>query len=151
MKERLRATDGGFRWILVLGAIVSIVIAVWGLVWTSMLEGVLGVKLPARAAAGAYGLARLYGATMLAIGIGYALAAAQPHRSRSLLVPLFVVPAVTAIAMIAGISRGEIRGGQGTVFIVYNLAYALLYFRLYPRVPPEREAAAPRSPQAPPE
>ena len=130
MDAKSRPDEGGFRWLLVLGAVVSIIIAVWGLVWTGMLETALGVTLPRRA----LGIARMFGAVMLAIGIGYALAAAQPQRSRSLLVPLFVVPLAMAAATIAGITQGEISGGKGAVFIAYNVAFALLFFRLYPRV-----------------
>jgi hypothetical protein len=135
-----RNPEGGFRLVLLIGAVVSIAIAVWGLVWTGMLETVLGLDVPKRA----FGLARLYGGVMLAVGIGYALAAAQPQRSRSLLVPLFVVPLVMAITTIAGVSRSEVHGGKGIAFAVYNLGYCLFYFRLYPRV------ASPEAPAPPP-
>lgn len=108
-----------------------------------MLETVLGLDVPKRS----LGVVRMFGGVMLAVGIGYALAAAQPQRSRSLLVPLFVVPLVTAITTIAGVSRDEITGGKGIVFAVYNLAYCLLYFRMYPRV----TAAEPAAPELPPE
>ena len=146
VKDRLSSGDGGFRWILVLGAVVSTIIAVWGLLWAGMLESVLGVNVPRRG----HALAHLYGAAMLAVGIGYALAAAQPHRSRSLLVPLFVAPVVTAIGVIAGIAQDQVAGGRGAAFVAYNLAYALLYFRLYPKVSPEREAPHSGPPAAPP-
>lgn len=122
--------ERGFTALLVLGAVVSIAIGVWGLVWSGMLESVLGFDVPKRA----LGLSRMFGGVMIAVGIGYALAAAQPHRSRSLLVPLFLVPAITAVTVIAGTARGEISGGQGVVFVIYNLAYCFLYFRMYPRV-----------------
>jgi ABC-type transport system involved in cytochrome c biogenesis permease component len=138
--------ERGFRALLVLGAVVSIAIGIWGLVWTGMLESVLGFDVPRRNDAFA-GIARLYGGTMLAIGIGYALAAAQPHRSRSLLVPLFVVPVITAVSVIAAISREEIATGRGIVFVIYNLAFCLLYFRLYPRL--AEPEATPRQPPAP--
>jgi len=151
--RRKAPDERGFRALLVLGAVVSIAIGIWGLVWTGMLESVLGFDVPRREADAFAGVARLYGGAMLAIGIGYALAAAQPHRSRSLLVPLFVVPVITAVSVIAAIAREEIATGRGIVFVVYNLAFCLLYFRLYPRVaepettprqqPPAKPAGAP--------
>jgi hypothetical protein len=72
---------------------------------------------------------------MAAIGVGYALAGIQPHRNRSLLVPLFIVPVAMFASTIAAMAADEIPGGRGAVFTAYNIAYALLYFRLYPRVP----------------
>ena len=137
--------ERGFRALLVLGAVVSVAIGVWGLLWTPMLESVLGFRVPDRA----LGLARVFGGVMLAVGIGYALAAAQPQRNRSLLVPLFAVPAVTAVTVIAGTARGEIAGGQGVVYAIYNAAYCLLYFRMYPRVP-DAPATPPPPPDQPP-
>lgn len=133
MKPEKRIDNTGFRVLLVLGAVVSIAFAIFGLVWTDMLVSVLGVRVPARAA----GLARLYGGAMLAIGIGYGLAAAQPQRNRSLLVPLFVVPLTAAVASLAALARSELPAGRGAVFIIYNLAYCFLYFRLYPKVSTE--------------
>ena len=133
--------DGGFKLVLLVGAIVSTAIAVWALVWTGMLETVLGLDVPKRS----LGIVRVFGGVMLAVGIGYALAAAQPQRSRSLLVPLFVVPLVTAITTIAGVSRDEITGGKGIAFAVFNLGYCLFYFRMYPRVT-GAEAPAPEPP-----
>jgi hypothetical protein len=137
---RKRNLEGGFRLVLFVGAVVSIAIAVWALVWTGMLQTVLGFDVPKRAA----GVTRLFGGVMLAVGVGYALAAAQPQRSRSLLVPLFVVPLVNAFTTIAGVSRNEIQGGKGIAFAVFNLGYCLFYFRMYPRVVPE--PAAPKLP-----
>ena len=145
-----RNPDGGFRLVLIVGAVVSIAIAVWALVWTGMLETILGLDVPKRS----LGVVRLFGGVMLAVGIGYALAAAQPQRSRSLLVPLFVVPFVTAITTIAGVSREEISTGKGIAFAVFNLAYCLFYFRMYPRVTGAESAApdvpADRPPDRPP-
>ncbi|MGH2758427.1 MAG: hypothetical protein ACRDKJ_02580 [Actinomycetota bacterium] len=132
MSARTRTT-GSFRLLLFVGAAVSVAIGVWGVVWTGMLETVLGLRTdivtPAFSA-----LARLYGGVMLVIGVGYALAAAQPQRNRGLLVPLFLVPFITAVMMIAGTARQEISGGRGAFFTAYNFAYCLLYFRLYPRL-----------------
>ncbi len=121
---------------------VSVAIGVWGVIWTQMLESVLGLEL----VTGSAGVARLYGGVMLAIGLAYALAAAQPHRSRSMLVLLLVVPLITAMVTIAGVSRDEISGGRGIGFAVFELAYCLLYFRLYPRVVAESKVAPGDSP-----
>jgi hypothetical protein len=107
-----------------------------------MLQTVLGFDVPKRA----FGITRLFGGVMLAVGIGYALAAAQPQRSRGLLVPLFVVPLVNAFTTIAGVSRNEVQGGKGIAFAVFNLGYCLFFFRVYPRVVPE-----PPAPKHPPQ
>lgn len=128
--ERKRPSESGFRALLILGAVTTTILAVWALVWTSALGDVLGLRQVGRA----LGMSRMYGAALVAIAVCYALAAAQPQRSRSLLVPLFVFPIATALAVIAGLARGEIRAGQGIAFVAYNLAYGFLYFRLYPRV-----------------
>ena len=130
MSAPLKRPEGGFRLLLLVGAVVSIAIGVWGVIWTQMLETVLGLEL----GPGSAGVARLYGGVMLAIGLAYGLAAAQPHRSRSMLVLLLVVPLITAMVTIAGVSRDEISGGKGIGFAVFELAYCLMYFRLYPRV-----------------
>jgi hypothetical protein len=137
---RKRNPEGGFRLVLFVGAVVSIAIAVWALVWTGMLETVLGFDITKRA----FGITRLFGGVMLAVGVGYALAAAQPQRSRGLLVPLFIVPMVNAFTTIAGVSRNEVQGGKGIAFAVFNLGYCLFFFRMYPRVIPE--APAPKLP-----
>jgi hypothetical protein len=139
-----RPDDGGFRALLGLGAVVAIALAFCGLVAPSLLESILGLEVPKRA----LGLARLFGGVMIAIGVGYALAAVQPHRNRSLLVPLFVVPVAMLASTIAGMARDEIPGGRGAVFMIYNLAFALLYFRLYPKVgaePPPPTTSTTRS------
>ena len=137
-----RNPEGGFRLVLFVGAVMSIAIAVWALVWTGMLHTILGFDVPKRA----YGITRLFGGAMLAVGVGYALAAAQPQRSRGLLVPLFVVPMVNAFTTIAGVSRNEVQGGKGIAFAVFNLGYCLFFFRMYPRV-----VAEPPGPKLPPE
>jgi hypothetical protein len=124
------------------GAVVSIAIAVWALLWTGMLQTVLGFDVPKRS----YGIVRLFGGVMLAVGVGYALAAAQPQRSRGLLVPLFIVPLVSAFTTIAGVSRNEIQGGKGIAFAVFELGYCLFFFRMYPRV-----AHEPPAPKLPPD
>jgi hypothetical protein len=133
-----RSSEGSFRLLLVVGAVVSVIIGVWGVVWTDMLENVLGIEI----AAGSAGTAYLYGGVMLVVGLGYALAAAQLQRSRSLLVILLFVPLITAMTTIAGVSRDEIKG-RGIGFAVFELAYCLMYFRLYPRV--ERETPKPKA------
>jgi hypothetical protein len=123
--------------------VVSVIIGVWGVIWTQMLENVLGIEVSSGSAATAY----LYGGVMLVVGLGYALAAAQPQRSRSLLVVLLFVPLVTAMVTIAGVSRDEIAGGKGIGFAVFELAYCLMYFRFYPRV--DRPEPPPKGPPLP--
>ena len=123
--------ERGLRVLLGLQAIVSTAIGIWGMFVPNLLQDVLGLKVPPDAA----GLAHLFGAVMLAVAVAYALAAAQPHRNRAFLVPLFLVPLVIAVAMIASIAQKDaahnVRAG---VFAAYNLAYCLLYFRVYPRL-----------------
>ncbi len=118
-----------------------VAIGVWGLVWTGMLESVLGYDIPKRG----LGIVRLLGGVMLSLGVGYALAAMQPHRSRGLLVPLFLVPLMMAVTTIAGIARDEIQSGKGVAFVIYNLAYCFLYFRFYPRLEPQPASEPPQS------
>jgi hypothetical protein len=137
-----RNPEGGFRLVLFVGAVVSVAIAVWALVWTGMLHTVLGFDVPKRA----YGITRLFGGVMLGVGVAYALAAAQPQRSRGLLVPLFIVPLVNAFTTIAGVSRNEIQGGKGIAFAVFNLGFCLFFFRMYPRMISE-----PPAPKLPPD
>lgn len=139
-----KTSDGSFRMLLLAGAVVSVAIGVWGVIWTQMLENVLGIEV----ASGASGTAYLYGGVMLVVGLGYALAAAQPQRSRSLLVVLLFVPLITAMVTIAGVSRDEIAGGKGIGFAVFELAYCLMYFRLYPRVE-QAETSPPKGPPLP--
>jgi hypothetical protein len=140
-----RSSEASFRLLLVLGAVVSVIIGIWGVVWTDMLENVLGITIASQAAATAY----LYGGVMLVVGLGYGLAAAQPQRSRSLLVVLLFVPLVTAMVTIAGVTRNEISGGKGIGFAVFELAYCLMYFRLYPRVD-RPESSSPSTEPPPP-
>lgn len=122
-----------FRLTLGIGAASSIAIGLWGVFWTRMLESVLGLVVPA-SVAGFDALGRMYGGVMLVLGLGYALSAAQPHRSRSLLAMLFAAPLITGAVVIAGAARGEIRGWHGAIFATYNIAYCLFFFRTYPRV-----------------
>ncbi len=140
--RRTKSSEGSFRLLLMLGALISVIVGIWGVVWTEMLERVLGIEI----APGQAGAAYLYGGVMLVVGLGYALAAAQPQRSRSLLVVLLFVPLITAMVTIAGVTRSEITGGKGIGFAVFELAYCLMYFRLYPRV--EQETTAPKAPPA---
>ena len=127
--------ESAFRALLVLGAAVSVAIGVWAVVGATGLQSVLAKNatgsVPEFAA-----LARLYGAAMLALGIGYGLAGAQPHGRRGLLVVLFVAPAVSGIVLIASIARSEIPAGRGLALAIYDFAYCLLFFRTYPRVEP---------------
>lgn len=128
MRER---QERGLRVLLALQAVVSTAIGVWGVFWSNLLSDILGVEVPP----GAAGLARLFGGVMLAIGVAYALAAAQPHRNRAFLVPLFVVPVALGVVMIANVARGDAAHSvRAVVFAIYNFAYCLLYFRVYPRV-----------------
>jgi hypothetical protein len=139
-----------FRWLLVLGAASSIAIGIWGVLWVDILERALGFDVDDSAAA-FNGLARLFGGAMLTLGLGYALAAAQPHRSRSLLVVLFVAPLVTAVTVIVGAARDEIAGGQGAGFAAFYITYSLLFFRTYPRLEEApKEAVPPADPSPPP-
>jgi len=136
--------ERGLRVLLALQAVVCTAVGVWGAFLTPILSGVLGLKLPP----GGDGIAHLFGATMLAFAVGYALAAAQPHRSRGFLVPLFVLPLIIAVAMIVNIAQHEVEHTvRAGIFAAYNFAYCLLYFRVYPRVPdaPVRSPEAPRT------
>lgn len=136
MSERRRTSDGGFRALLVAGAIVSVILGVWGLVWTQMFDAVLGIPAEGPGVAAA----RLYGGVLLAVGVAYALAAAQPHGSRALLVLLLLVPLANALVAVAGVARDEIAPGKGLGFAAVEIIYCLLYFRAYPRIAePERE------------
>jgi len=122
--------ESAFRALLFLGAAVSIAIGVWAIVGD--VHGVLAKDATATTPEFA-ALARMYGAAMLALGVGYAIAAAQPHTYRGLLVVLFAAPAITAIVQIANLARGDIPAGRGLAFAIYDFAYCLLYFRTYPR------------------
>jgi len=123
MKQTRR--ENAFRALLVLGAAVSIAIGVWAIVGD--LHSVFGT-------AASPGLARLYGAAMLALGIGYAVAATQPHAYRGLLVVLFAAPAITAIVQVANLARGDVPAARGLAFAIFEFAYCLLFFRVYPRM-----------------
>ena len=125
--------ETAFRGLLVLGAAVSVAIGVWAVVGATGLQSVLA-KSPTASVPEFAALARLYGAAMLALGLGYALAAAQPHGRRGLLVVLFVAPAISGIVLIASLARGEIPAGRGLALAIYDFAYCLLFFRTYPRV-----------------
>jgi hypothetical protein len=117
----------------VLGAAVSIAIGVWAIAGTGGVQNTLA-KVSAAPTPEFAALSRMYGATMLALSVGYAIAAAQPHGHRGLLVVLFAAPAITGIVQIANIARGEMPVGRGLAFAIYDFAYCLLYFRTYPRV-----------------
>jgi len=117
--------ERAFRALLVLGAAISVAIGVWAIVGD--LHSVLGT-------ASSPALARMYGAAMLALGVGYAIAATQPHGYRGLLVVLFVAPAITAIVQVANLARGDVPAGRGLAFAIFDFAYCLLFFRTYPRM-----------------
>jgi hypothetical protein len=108
--------ETGFRALLVLGAAAFIAVGVWLMI------------------AGPSATARLYAASMLALGLGYAVAAAQPHGGRGLLLVLFVAPALSGMVLVASVARGEFPGGRGIALAVAAFAYCLLYFRTYPRM-----------------
>ncbi len=138
------ANDRGFRALLVLGAVECTAIGIWGVVWAQMLTNVLGLEAPPSS----WGMARLFGGAMLGIAIAYALAAAQPHRNRGLLVPLFIVPLAMGVLMIVNIAKGDVQHTvRAVAFTVFNLAFGLLYFRTYPRV--ELPTAPPKTPESP--
>jgi hypothetical protein len=107
-----------FRALLVLGAAAFVAIGVWMMIGDTH-------AAPA--------LARLYAAVMVALGLGYAIAASQPHGSRGLLVVLFAAPALSGVVLVASVARGEIAAGRGIALAVAAFAYCLLYFRTYPR------------------
>ena len=111
--------ETAFRGLLVLGAAVSIAVGVF-----LMIGGVHGA--PA--------LTRLYAAALLALGLGYALAASQPHGARGLMVVLFIAPALSGVVLVASVARGEIPSVRGIAMAVAAFAYCLLYFRTYPRM-----------------
>ena len=76
----------------------------------------------------------MYGANMVALGVGYAIAATQPHAYRGLLVVLFAAPAISAIVLVANVARSDFPAGRGLAFAIFDFAYCLLYFRTYPRM-----------------
>ena len=123
---------GGFRVLLAAGAIVSVLLGVWGLFLSGALHIALGPAVE-ESNRGFVGMARLLGAGMLAIGVGYALAAVHPLRNRGLLVVLFLAPLLAGIALVIAAAKDEIAPARGAVFAVVDLAYCLLYFRLYPK------------------
>jgi ABC-type transport system involved in cytochrome c biogenesis permease component len=124
--------ERGLRVLLSLQAVVCAAVGIWGVFLTPVLTDVLGLDVPS----GANGLAHLFGVMMLAFAVGYALAAAQPHRSRGFLVPLFLVPLLLAVALIVNVAQHEVAHSvRAVIFAIYNLAYCLFFFRVYPRVP----------------
>jgi hypothetical protein len=111
--------ERAFRALLVLGAAAFVAIGVWMMIGNA-------TTAPA--------LARLYAAAMLALGLGYAVAASQPHGGRGLLLVLFVAPALSGVVLVASVARGEIGAARGIGLAVAAFAYCLLYFRAYPRM-----------------
>src|SRR5213593_2510141 len=100
--------ESGFRALLGLGATVSIALGVW------LIAGGLH---------GAPALARLYAAVLLALGLGYSLAAAQPNTGRGLLVVLFVAPALSGVVVVASVARSEIPSVRGLAIAAAAFAY----------------------------
>lgn len=142
--------EAAFRALLVLGAAVSVAIGVWAILGN--VHSVIAKDSTAASTSEFVAVARMFGAAMLALGVGYAIAALQPHAHRGLLVVLFAAPAITGIVQIANVARGEIPFGRGLAFAIYDFAYCLLYFRTYPRVSPlhsEQGPAAPRDRERP--
>lgn len=125
------------------GAAVYGLVGVSGLFFTGLLHGVLGPDVDA-GVGGFLGMARLYGALALAVGVGYVVGAIDPMRNRGLLFVLFAVPLLTGVAGIVAAAKSEVAPAKGALFAAFNLAYLLLYFRLYPRpaIPAEEEEAS---------
>lgn len=130
----------GFRVLLGAGAAVYGLLGVSGLFFTGLLHGILGPDVDA-GVGGFLGMARLYGALALAVGVGYVVGAIDPMRNRGLLFVLFAVPLLTGVAGIVAAAKSEMSSSKGALFAAFNLAYLLLYFRLYPKpaVPEEGE------------
>lgn len=122
----------GFRVLLAAGAVISLGLALWGLFGGGFIRGTLGLTVDPDAP-GFIGLSRLYGGVMLAVGLGYVLAAAHPMRNRGLLVVLFAQPMIGAVVFIVGTALEDFGTVNGTVLATLSMAYCLLYFRLYPR------------------
>lgn len=141
----------GFRVLIGAGAAVYGLLGVAGLFFTGLLHGVLGPSVDA-GVSGFLGMARLYGALSLAVAVGYVVGAIDPMRNRGLLFVLFAVPLLTGVAGIVAAAKSEVSSAKGALFAAFNLAYLLLYFRLYPKpaVPEEGEetSAAPGETEA---
>lgn len=133
----------GFRVLLGAGAAVYGLLGVAGLFFTGLLHGVLGPSVDA-GVSGFLGMARLYGALSLAVAVGYVVGAIDPMRNRGLLFVLFAVPLLTGVAGIVAAAKSEVSSAKGALFAAFNLAYLLLYFRLYPKpaIPEEEEGAS---------
>ena len=125
----------GFRMLLVAGAVIFAGLGLLGWLSPNALRAVLGLDIE-RDVPGFVAMSRLYGGLSLSAGLGYAIAARDPLRQRGLLAVLFAVPILVVLAAIVGVAGQQYSAWQGSVFAVVNLAYALLYFRLYPRPSP---------------
>lgn len=139
---------GGFRLLLAAGAVVSVLVGLWGLFLSGALHIALGPDV-SESSPGFVGVARLMGAGTLAVGVGYALAAVHPMRNRGLLVVLFLVPLLGGLALVIAAAKSEISSVRGAVFAAVDLAYCLLYFRLYPKPVVVAEAPAEEVPEPP--
>jgi hypothetical protein len=129
---------GGFRLLLLAGAIITIATGIAALVGQGVLRSALGLK---GSGPGFVALARLYGGVTLAVGVGYLLAAIDPARQRALLVVLFIVPLSDLFVNIVGAATNEMSRPKGAAFGVLDLVYCLLFFRLYPKTRDERPPA----------
>lgn len=141
--ESAGAEIRGFRVLLGVGALVFGLLGISGLFFTGLLHGILGPAVSADVG-GFLGVARLYGALGLAVGVGYAVGAVDPMRNRGLLFVLFVVPLLTGVAGIIAAAKSEVSSAKGAALAAFNLAYLLLYFRLYPKpaIPEEDDEEA---------
>lgn len=134
----------GFRLVLLAGALISIGTALPSMFAPGILQSALGLKVDPDLA-GFAALARLYGGVVLAVGIGYLIAAVDPARQRGLLVVLFAVPLTDFVFAVAGVVADDLSRPKGAAFAALDLVYCLLYVRLYPR------ARAPVEPSARPD
>lgn len=140
----------GFRVLLGAGAVIYALLGVAGLLFTGALHGVLGPDVQA-GVPGFLGMARVFGALSLVVGVGYVVAAIDPLRNRGLLFVLFLVPLLMGTASIIGAAKSELGSAKGALFAGLNLAYVLLYFRLYPKPAVPQEARSRGGTPSPPE
>jgi hypothetical protein len=121
-----------FRLLLLIGAVISFGTALPAMFAVGILKSSLGLQVAA-GSPGFTALARLYGGIVFAVGVGFLLAAIDPIRHRGLLIVLFLVPLSDLLFTVAGVATNEISRPKGAVFAALDLAYCLLYFRLFPR------------------
>lgn len=122
---------GGFRLLLALGAILAVAGGLLGLLAGPTLDSWLGLK--GAPSPGFLAIARMFGAMSVAVASGYLLAAIDPSRQRSLLVVLLAAPLAMMLATLIGVIGGDLSSVRGSALTVFDLAYCLVYVRLYPR------------------